>query len=70
MIIAEALKKSNPDPADLAGTRAKIRDGIEGLKNYAAVVSILNLSPTDHEGMPPGWSAMVGVKDGKFFLVK
>lgn len=70
MIIAEALKKTNPDPANLADTRAKIRDGIEGLKNYAAVVSILNLSPTDHEGMPPGWSALVSVKDGKFSIAK
>lgn len=70
LIIAEALKKSNPDPANLADARAKIRDGIEGLKNFPAVVSILNVSPTDHEGMPPNWMALVQVKGGKFSLAK
>lgn len=70
MVIAEAIKKTNPDPEKLAEARAKIRDGIEGLKNYPAVVSSLTMSPTDHEGMPAGWSALVEVRGGKFSIAK
>jgi branched-chain amino acid transport system substrate-binding protein len=70
LVIAEALKRTNPDPANLAEARAKIRDAVEGLKNFPAVVSILNLSPTDHEGMPPGWAALVELRGGKFYMVK
>lgn len=70
MVIAEAIKRTNADPDKLAEARAKIRDGIEGLRNYTAVVSSLSLSPTDHEGMPAGWSALVEVRGGKFIMLK
>ena len=70
MVFAEAIRKTNPDPEKLAEARAKIRDGIESLKNFPAVVSPLNMSPTDHEGMPSGWSAFVEVRGGKFSIAK
>lgn len=50
--------------------RAKIRDGIEGLKDFPAVVAVLTLSPTDHEGIPANWTALVEVKGGKFTIAK
>lgn len=70
MVFAEAIKRTNADPDKLTEARAKIRDGIEGLTNFPAVVSSLTLSPTDHEGMPSGWSALVEVRGGKFSIVR
>lgn len=70
MVIAEAIKRTNADPDNLTQARAKIRDGIEGLTNFPAVVSSLTLSPSDHEGMPTGWSALVQVNGGKFSIAK
>ena len=77
-----AFKKSTGKDADpvgmhgwdgvmvLADARAKVRDAVEGLKNFPAVVSLLTLSPTDHEGMPPNWMALVQVNNGKFSIAK
>lgn len=70
LAIAEALKKTNPDPDKLAEARGKIRDGLESLKNFPAVVAVLSLSPTDHEGIPANWTALVEVRGGKFSLAK
>ncbi|MDP2660249.1 MAG: ABC transporter substrate-binding protein [Dehalococcoidia bacterium] len=70
IVIAEAIKRTNADPDNLTEARAKIRDGIEGLKDFPAVVSSLTLSPSDHEGMPAGWSALVQVNGGKFSIAK
>ncbi len=70
MIISEALRKNNPDPANLEDARAKVRDGIESLKGFPAVVGVLTLSPQDHEGLPAGWSAMAELRGGKFSLFK
>lgn len=70
LTITEAIKKTSPDPDKVAEARAKIRDGIEGLKNFPASTSVLNLSPTDHEGFPPNWMVLVEIKGGKFGLAK
>lgn len=69
MVVAEAIKRTNANPDNLGEARAKIRDGIEGLKGFPAVVSPLSLSPSDHEGMPSGWSALVEVQGGKFNIL-
>ena len=40
---------------DKAGSdRAKIRDELEGLKNFVGVSGIFNMSPEDHNGLSPG----------------
>lgn len=61
MMIAEAIGK--------AGTnRAKIRDAIEGLKNYVGVTAVYSYSPDDHFGAQASSVVMLTVKDGKFAL--
>ena len=61
MMIAEAIGK--------AGTNcAKIRDAIEGLKNYVGVTAVYSYSPDDHFGAQASSVVMLTVKDGKFAL--
>jgi branched-chain amino acid transport system substrate-binding protein len=64
MIVVEAVKK--------AGTAdsAKVRDAIEGLKNFVGVSGIFNFSPTDHTGLTLDAFEMLVVKDGKFAIYK
>lgn len=70
LAIAEALKRSNPDPDKLAEAQAKLRDAIEGLKNFATVTAVISMSPTDHQGFPPNWMVSVELQGGKFKLLK
>jgi branched-chain amino acid transport system substrate-binding protein len=61
MMIAEAIGKAGTD-------RAKIRDAIEGLKNYVGVTAVYSYSPDDHFGAQASSVVMLTVKDGKFAL--
>jgi len=61
MMIAEAIGKAGTD-------RAKIRDAIEGLKNYVGVTAVYSYSPDDHFGAQANSVVMLTVKDGKFAL--
>jgi branched-chain amino acid transport system substrate-binding protein len=70
LVIAEALKRSDPDPAKLKEARAKVRDAIEGIKNFPAVIAPLTFSPTDHEGIPTGFMVVAKLEGGKFTLLK
>lgn len=60
-MVAAAVKQGGND-------RAKVRDAVEGLKNFAGVGGMFTFSPQDHNGLTIDSFAMLTVKDGKFFL--
>jgi branched-chain amino acid transport system substrate-binding protein len=60
-IVATAVKQAGND-------RAKVRDAVEGLKNFVGVGGIFNFTPQDHNGLTIDSFAMLTVKDGKFIL--
>lgn len=52
-----------------AGTdRARVRDAVEGLKNFSGVGGVFSFSPEDHNGLDIDSFAMMTVKDGRFIL--
>nr|WP_321465194.1 ABC transporter substrate-binding protein [uncultured Desulfobulbus sp.] len=48
--------------------RAKVRDAVEGLKDFAGVGGMFTFSPQDHNGLTIDSFAMMTVKDGSFIL--
>ncbi len=50
--------------------KAKIRDGLEGIKNYVGVSGVFNMSPDDHNGLNPDAFVIVKIEGGEFKLVK
>lgn len=60
MVVA-AIKQAGHD-------RAKVRDAVEGLKNFAGVGGMFSFTPQDHNGLDINSFAMMTVKDGKFVL--
>jgi branched-chain amino acid transport system substrate-binding protein len=60
-MVAAAAKKGGND-------RAKVRDAVEGLKNFAGVGGMFTFSPEDHNGLTIDSFTMLTVKDGKFVL--
>jgi branched-chain amino acid transport system substrate-binding protein len=62
MVVA-AIKQAGND-------RAKVRDAVEGLKNFTGVGGIFSFSPQDHNGLDIDSFAMLTVKDGKFVPYK
>lgn len=69
-IMVNAIKKANPDTSKLEDARAKIRDALETTKGYVGSFSMLDQSPTEHEGL--SWDSVVigEIKAGKYQLVK
>jgi branched-chain amino acid transport system substrate-binding protein len=63
---AIAALKTLPDGLSLAEQRAKVREALEGLRNFPGTHGIFNLSPDDHLGFNYADFVMVAVKDGKF----
>jgi branched-chain amino acid transport system substrate-binding protein len=63
---AIAALKTLPDGLSLAEQRAKVREALEGLRNFPGTHGIFNLSPDDHLGFNYADFVMVVVKDGKF----
>jgi branched-chain amino acid transport system substrate-binding protein len=61
-MLDQVLAKSGPN-------RAKIRDGIEGIKNFVGVSGVFNMSPEDHNGLTPAAFVMVKVENGGFKLI-
>ena len=49
--------------------KAKIRDALEGTKNYVGVSGIFNMSPEDHNGLTPDAFVMVKIEGGDFKLL-
>ena len=63
-IVAEAIKRAGATP-----TRAKVRDQIEGIKNFSGTAGIFNYSAEDHTGLKKDAFEMITVKSGKFVLL-
>lgn len=63
MMLAQALEKAGAD-------RAKIREALEGTKNYVGVSGIFNMSPEDHNGLTPEAFVMVKIEKGEFKLLE
>jgi branched-chain amino acid transport system substrate-binding protein len=64
MLLVDAMKRAGTtDPA-------KVRDAIEGTKDYVATVGVITMSPTDHLGIDLSAFRMIEVKDGKWTLVE
>ena len=58
-----AIEKAGPD-------RAKVRDALEGTKNYVGVSGVFNMSPDDHNGLTPEAFVMVKIEGGDFKLLE
>ena len=58
MVVA-AVKQAGND-------RAKVRDAVEGLNNFAGVGGMFTFTPQDHNGLDINSFAMMTVKNGKF----
>ena len=56
------MEQAGSDPA-------KIRDGLEGTKNFVGISGIFNMSPEDHNGLSPAAFVMVKIHQGQFQLV-
>jgi branched-chain amino acid transport system substrate-binding protein len=56
------MEQAGSDPA-------KIRDGLEGTKNFVGVSGIFNMSSEDHNGLSPAAFVMVKIHQGQFQLV-
>ncbi|MGP8051640.1 MAG: ABC transporter substrate-binding protein [Desulfobaccales bacterium] len=60
-MLDQALQQAGAD-------QAKIRDALEGIKNFAGVSGVFNMSPEDHNGLTPDAFVMVKVENGQFTL--
>ncbi|WP_448872360.1 ABC transporter substrate-binding protein [Desulfobulbus propionicus] len=60
-MVAAAIKQGGND-------RAKVRDAVEGLKDFPGISGMFSFSPQDHNGLTIDSFAMMTVKDGKFML--
>jgi branched-chain amino acid transport system substrate-binding protein len=49
--------------------QAKIRDALEGTKNYVGVSGVFNMTPEDHNGLTPDAFVMVKIDKGDFKLL-
>jgi branched-chain amino acid transport system substrate-binding protein len=63
-LIAEALKVTKSDDP------VKLRDAIEGVKNFAGNNGVYNMSPTDHQGTRMEDMILLTVKDGKWAVLE
>jgi branched-chain amino acid transport system substrate-binding protein len=61
-MLNEALAKGGSD-------QAKVRDALEGIKHFAGVSGVFNMSPEDHNGLTPEAFVMVKIHDGNFALI-
>ena len=60
-MVAAAVRSAGTD-------RARVRDAVEGLKNFSGVGGVFSFSPEDHNGLGIDSFAMMTVKDGRFIL--
>jgi len=61
-MLTKTLEKSGKD-------KAKIRSGLESIKNFAGVSGVFNMSPEDHNGLSPAAFVMVKIENGAFKLI-
>ena len=62
-IVLKAMEKAGND-------RAKIRDTIEGMKEFVGIGGVFNFSDRDHNGLDTRAVSMIEIKDGKWTLAK
>jgi branched-chain amino acid transport system substrate-binding protein len=62
-MLGKALEKAGAD-------KAKIRNALEGTKNYVGVSGVFNMSPDDHNGLTPEAFVMVKIEGGDFKLIE
>ncbi len=62
-MLSQAIEKAGAD-------KAKIRDALEGTKNYVGVSGVFNMSPDDHNGLTPEAFVMVKIEGGDFKLIQ
>lgn len=62
-MVVDAIKEAGAD-------RAKIRDALENTKSFVGISGVFNMSEQDHNGLDESCMVMVGVKDGKWILLK
>ncbi|MGO8761435.1 MAG: ABC transporter substrate-binding protein [Desulfobaccales bacterium] len=65
----DAIRMLNQALAKAGTDREKIRGELEGLKNFAGVSGIFNMSSEDHNGLSPAAFVMVKIHNGGFQLV-
>lgn len=63
MLTVDAMKRAN------SADKARVRDALEGTKNFVATSGTFNMSPTDHMGLDLSAFRMLEVKDGKWQLL-
>src|SRR6266542_1710656 len=63
MMLAAAIRTAGDD-------RDKLRDALEGLKNYVGVTAVYSYSPVDHFGAHEDSVVMLQVRNGVFELVR
>lgn len=61
-MLTKALEQAGKD-------KAKIRDALEGVKNYVGVSGTFNMSPEDHNGLTQAAFVMVKIEKGAFKLI-
>lgn len=59
MLLVKAIESAGAD-------RAKIRDAVEGSRNFVSAGGVFNMSPTDHMGLKDTDIALVQIKNGKW----
>lgn len=62
-MLVQALEKAGSD-------REKLREALEGTKNYVGVSGVFNMSPEDHNGLTPEAFVMVKIEKGDFKLLE
>ncbi len=65
----DAIRMLNQALAKAGNNREQIRGELEGLKNFAGVSGIFNMSPEDHNGLSPAAFVMVKINNGGFQLI-
>ena len=65
----DAQRLLNAALAKAGSDQAKIRDSLEGTKNFVGVSGVFNISPEDHNGLTPEAFVMVKIHNGDFALL-
>jgi branched-chain amino acid transport system substrate-binding protein len=65
----DAIRMLNKALAKAGNNRDKIRNELEGLKNFVGISGIFNMSPEDHNGLAPTAFVMVKIEKGGFKLI-
>lgn len=64
--VPSALKKTQPATAEF---RSALRDSLEGVRNLTVTHGVMNLSPTNHNGLDDRARVMVVIKDDHWTLL-